>query len=52
MVRYTNRAIYTAEMITRLIDLAKSLRDARQHGAELGLSDEETAFYDALSENA
>ncbi len=41
----------TAEMITRLIDLAKTLRDAQKHGEELGLTSEETAFYDALAEN-
>ncbi len=51
MLRYTNKAITTAEMIARLIDLAKSLRDAQRHGEELGLSIEETAFYDALAEN-
>ena len=51
MLRYTNKAITTAEMISRLIDLAKSLRDAQRHGEELGLSREETAFYDALAEN-
>ena len=51
MQRYTNRAITTAEMISRLIDLAKSLREAQRHGDELGLSREETAFYDALAEN-
>ncbi len=51
MLRYTNKAITTAEMITRLIDLAKHLREAQRHGEELGLSREETAFYDALVEN-
>ena len=51
MLRYTNRAITTAEMISQLIDLAKSLRDAQRHGEELGLSSAETAFYDALAEN-
>ena len=51
MLRYTNKAITTAEMIARLIDLAKQLRDAQNHGEELGLSTEETAFYDALAEN-
>ena len=51
MLRYTNKAISTAEMISRLIDLAKHLRDSRSHGQELGLSSEETAFYDALAEN-
>ena len=51
MLRYTNKAITTAEMIARLIDLAKSLREAQKHGEELGLSAEETAFYDALADN-
>jgi len=51
MLRYTNKAITTAEMITWLIDLAKHLRDAQKHGEELGLNSEETAFYDALAEN-
>jgi type I restriction enzyme R subunit len=51
MLRYTNRAISTAEMIARLIDLAKTLREARKHGEELGLNPEETAFYDALAES-
>jgi type I restriction enzyme R subunit len=52
MLRYTNKAISTAEMIARLIDLAKSLREAQKHGQELGLNSEETAFYDALADNA
>ncbi|MBL1218703.1 MAG: type I restriction endonuclease subunit R [Planctomycetes bacterium] len=51
MLKYTNKAFTTAEMITWLIDLAKHLRDAQKHGEELGLSQEETAFYDALTEN-
>lgn len=51
MVRYTNKAITTAEMIARLIGLAKELREARRHGQELGLGAEEVAFYDALAEN-
>lgn len=51
MLRYTNKAITTAEMIARLIDLAKHLRDAQKHGEDLGLTAAETAFYDALAEN-
>jgi len=51
LLRYTNKAITTAEMISRLLDLAKHLREAQRHGEELGLSGEETAFYDALAEN-
>ncbi|MDZ7677695.1 MAG: type I restriction endonuclease subunit R [Acidimicrobiales bacterium] len=51
LLEYTNKAITTAEMISRLIDLARELRDAQKHGEELGLSAEETAFYDALADN-
>jgi type I restriction enzyme R subunit len=51
MVRYTNKAITTAEMITRLLDLAMWVREVQNRGAELGLSTEETAFYDAIAEN-
>ncbi len=51
MLRYTNKAITTAEMIGRLIDLAKVVREAQRRGEDLGLSGEEIAFYDALAEN-
>ena len=51
MLRYTNKAITTAEMIARLLDLARELREAQRHGEELGLTIEETAFYDALADN-
>ncbi len=51
MLRYTNKAITTAEMIARLVDLAKHLLAAQKHGEALGLTGEETAFYDALAEN-
>ena len=48
---YTNKQITTAQMIAQLLELAKWVREAKQHGQDLGLSDEETAFYDALTEN-
>jgi type I restriction enzyme R subunit len=38
-------------MISQLLELAKWVREVKQHGQELGLSNEETAFYDALAEN-
>jgi type I restriction enzyme R subunit len=38
-------------MITRLLDLAKWVREVQNRGLELGLSTEETAFYDAIAEN-
>ncbi len=51
MLGYTNKQITTAQMIVHLLDLAKWFREAKRHGEELGLSGEETAFYDALAEN-
>ena len=51
MLKYTNKAITTAEMISQLLELAKWVRQAQTHGQELGLTGEEAAFYDALAEN-
>ena len=51
MVHYTNKAITTAEIISRLLDLAKWVREVKSRGHELGLSAEETAFYDVIAEN-
>jgi type I restriction enzyme R subunit len=49
--RYQNRTLDAAQVITELIDIAKEVRDAAQRGSELGLSEDEMAFYDALAEN-
>lgn len=51
MLGYTNKQINTAQMIAQLLELARWVRKAKQHGEELGLSDEEASFYDALAEN-
>jgi type I restriction enzyme R subunit len=48
---YHNRAITTAQLIERLIELAQDMRSAGQRGVELGLNDDELAFYDALADN-
>jgi len=49
--RYQNRAIETAQVIEELIALAKDMRAANARGEELGLSEDELAFYDALETN-
>ncbi len=46
--RYQNRAIEAAQVIEELIQLAKEMREANARSEQLGLSDEELAFYDAL----
>ncbi len=50
--RYQNRTIDAAQVIADLIDLAKDMRDANQRGEQLGLQEDELAFYDALAQNA
>lgn len=49
--KYQNRAIATAQVIEELIQLAKDMRAANARGENLGLSEEELAFYDALETN-
>ncbi len=48
---YRNRALQTAQVIEQLIELAKEMRQANLRGKDLGLSEEEIAFYDALETN-
>ena len=48
---YHNRAIATQEVIEELIKLAKEMEAATKRGKDLGLSDDEVAFYDALAAN-
>jgi len=49
--KYQNRAIEAAQVIEELIALAKQLREADRRGEDLGLSEDELAFYDALETN-
>ena len=49
--RYRNRAIEAAQVIEELIALARDMREAAARGEELGLNEEEMAFYDALETN-
>jgi type I restriction enzyme R subunit len=49
--RYQNRVIEAAQVIDELIKLAKEIRDARHRGEDLGLTEDEVAFYDALEVN-
>ena len=49
--RYNQGQLAAAEIIAELIELAKEMRDAYRRGEELGLTEEELAFYDALEVN-
>jgi type I restriction enzyme, R subunit len=46
--KYQNRAIESAQVIEELIQLARDIRSAGARGEELGLSDDELAFYDTM----
>ena len=49
--KYRNRAIEAAQVIEELIELAREMREANARGEELGLREDELAFYDALGTN-
>lgn len=49
--RYQNKAIEAAKVIEELIELAGKMRDAEKRGENLGLNEDEVAFYDALEVN-
>lgn len=49
--QYTKRSLETAEVIKALVSMAKDMNNLHKRGEELGLSDDELAFYDAISEN-
>lgn len=51
LLKYQNRSIEVAHVILELIELAKELRDAPKRGDDLGLSEDELAFYDALADH-
>lgn len=49
--RYQNRSIETAQVMEELVDMAKKFREAAHRGEQLGLSEDEVRFYDALATN-
>ncbi|MBB5374491.1 type I restriction enzyme R subunit [Acidocella aromatica] len=51
IARYHANALTTVQVIEELIKLAKDMKAAQARGEDLGLSQEEIAFYDALAEN-
>lgn len=51
MRSYTNRSLDAAEVIAELVELAKEMRAERDRGGQLGLREDELAFYDAVCQN-
>jgi len=48
---YHNRAISALQVIEELVRLAKEMEAAARRGEDLGLTEDEVAFYDALAAN-
>jgi type I restriction enzyme R subunit len=51
ITRYQNRSIETAQVMEELVEMAKKFKEAASRGEQLGLSDDEVKFYDALANN-
>ena len=49
MNRYLNGMLTNEQVIEELLNLAKQIAAAQKEGADLGLTPEEVAFYDALT---
>ena len=49
MNRYLNGMLTNEEVIEELLKMAQQIRNAHEDGDELGLSEDELAFYDALT---
>lgn len=47
--KYRNQAITNAEVMEELIRMAKDMKKAREEEEDLGLNEDEIAFYDALT---
>ena len=51
ITRYQNRSIETAQVMEELVEMAKKFKAAASRGEQLGLSEDEVKFYDALAAN-
>jgi len=51
MRAYTNRSLTAAEVIVELVEMAQQLKLEHDRGTQLGLRDDELAFYDAVCQN-
>lgn len=51
VIQYEKRSLETTEVIKALVDMAKDMNELYKRGEELKLSEDELAFYDAISSN-
>jgi type I restriction enzyme, R subunit len=51
VLRYQNHSLDAAAVVAELVALAKQLKHEHERGAELGMREDELAFYDAICQN-
>jgi len=51
LLRYQNRTLDAAQVVSELVDLANALKEEADRGDKLGLNADELAFYDAIRTN-
>jgi type I restriction enzyme R subunit len=51
VLRYQNRSLDAAQVVAELVALAQALKSEGDRGSELGLNEDELAFYDAICAN-
>ena len=51
MNAYKNKALTNFEIMEELMKMAKEYKEAEQKGADLGLTEDELAFYDAITKD-
>ena len=51
VLRYQNHSLDAAAVVAELVALAKQLKHEHERGVELGLGEDELAFYDAICQN-
>jgi type I restriction enzyme R subunit len=51
LLRYQNRTLDAAQIMAELVELAHSLHSEAERGTNLGLTDDQLAFYDAIRTN-
>ena len=51
VLRYQNRTLDAAQVVAELVALAQALKAEADRGSQLGLQDDELAFYDAICAN-
>lgn len=52
ITKYNNRTIQAADVVAMMVEMRKKLEEDERRKKELGLNDEELAFYDVIAEGA